>query len=829
MKKSFVFFVIVMLAFALNAKTEVPIQEKSHIQDFDPNNNSHYSGSFSREVWDLQFSYDITPSGLVGIAGAETDGTYLYGTKWDAPQIVKFDLQGNFIETFTIPGVTGLRDLAYDGTYFYGSNASAYIWEMDFDAHTLISTINTPNSIRSIAYDSDLDGFWYNNFETDLEFVDRTGALLNTIATPPSMYGSAYDNYTIGGPYLWIFSGTAVGLGCQIEQYDLNTLTLTGETHSVDGDLGVDAYYAGGLFLESDMIAGKITLGGIAQGTPELIFGYDIGDSVPLDAPGAPTDVAVIPDAGGALEAEIAWTCPTTTAGGAALTDLDEMRIYRDSALIYTDFAPVIGGTGSYSDTDIPAFGTYAFSVVGFNDTSEGISVAIFTWVGEDVPNMVTDLVLEQTSPGALSGTLTWVNPTTGLHGSAFNNAVVGYHIVRSDGVPPFEVAGLATEFVDITIPAAGVYSYTVQPYNIVGDGGSATSNLCLIADAGLLIIEDFSNGVPPADWYVDGMGLTNWGSSATANAGGTAPEMIFNWSPQFVGMSRLCTMTLDTSGMTEMAVEFKHNVNHYDDGYTLGCATSSDGVTWNDVWSVVPTGAIGPETINVDITTPDVGSATFQMCFYLDGDSYSINFWYIDDVMLTGAGMPTLDPPTNLAVVSNPDEDFATFTWEAPATGDPTGYDIFLDNLTVSVGNTSAIEWIFTDLVYEQTYTAGVAAVYDEGTSIIATIDFTYDGTGTDNTLPLATNLGDNYPNPFNPTTNIAFSVDEATHVTLEIYNVKGEKVITLVDDELPADCHNVIWNGKNNSNKSVSSGIYFYKMKAGNYQETKKMILMK
>jgi len=323
MKKALnILFVMFLLSGTLLfAANEVKVEEP--INDFDPTNNSYYSGSFSDEVWDLQFSYDVdTPSGLTGISGAETDGTYLYGTKWAGTEIVKFDLQGNFIETFTIPGVSALRDLAYDGTYFYGSNASNYIWEMDFDTQTLVSTITTPGSVRSIAYDSDLDGFWYYNFSTDLHLVDRTGALLNTIAAPPSMYGCAYDNFTAGGPYLWIFTGTTSGAGCQIEQYDLNTLTLTGETHSVSGDLGAAAI-AGGLFLQPDLIPGKITLGGMAQGSPDLIYGYEIGDSAPIGAPGVPTAVTVVPDAGGALEADIDWTCPTIDVGGASLTDLD--------------------------------------------------------------------------------------------------------------------------------------------------------------------------------------------------------------------------------------------------------------------------------------------------------------------------------------------------------------------------------------------------------------------------------------------------------------------------------------------------------------------------
>ncbi len=57
------------------------------------------------------------------------------------------------------------------------------------------------------------DGFWYNNFATDLHFVDRSGTLLNTIVAPPSMYGCAYDNFSPGGPFLWLFTGTTTGGG----------------------------------------------------------------------------------------------------------------------------------------------------------------------------------------------------------------------------------------------------------------------------------------------------------------------------------------------------------------------------------------------------------------------------------------------------------------------------------------------------------------------------------------------------------------------------------------------------------------------------------------
>lgn len=86
------------------------------------------------------------------------------------------------------------------------------------------------------------------------------------------------------------------------------------------------------------------------------------------------------------------------------------------------------------------------------------------------------------------------------------------------------------------------------------------------------------------------------------------------------------------------------------------------------------------------------------------------------------------------------------------------------------------------------------------------------------------------NYPNPFNPSTTISFSVSEVlSSVNIEIYNLKGQKVKTLVNEQLSVGLHSITWNGKDDSNKPVSSGIYFYKMRAGKYTASRKMILLK
>ncbi len=100
---------------------------------------------------------------------------------------------------------------------------------------------------------------------------------------------------------------------------------------------------------------------------------------------------------------------------------------------------------------------------------------------------------------------------------------------------------------------------------------------------------------------------------------------------------------------------------------------------------------------------------------------------------------------------------------------------------------------------------------------------------TGTNDLPVLITELHSNYPNPFNPITNISYSVKKAGKVTLEVYNIKGQLVKTLVNDVKETGNYTTTWNGTDNSNKSVSSGVYFYKMKTGNYTATKKMILMK
>lgn len=94
---------------------------------------------------------------------------------------------------------------------------------------------------------------------------------------------------------------------------------------------------------------------------------------------------------------------------------------------------------------------------------------------------------------------------------------------------------------------------------------------------------------------------------------------------------------------------------------------------------------------------------------------------------------------------------------------------------------------------------------------------------------LPFGFELKSNYPNPFNPTTTIEYTIPTKSHVDISIFNLLGQKVKTVVDDEKSIGEHNVNWDGTNISGKRVASGIYLYRIVAGDNIQTKKMMLIK
>jgi len=97
-------------------------------------------------------------------------------------------------------------------------------------------------------------------------------------------------------------------------------------------------------------------------------------------------------------------------------------------------------------------------------------------------------------------------------------------------------------------------------------------------------------------------------------------------------------------------------------------------------------------------------------------------------------------------------------------------------------------------------------------------------------NSAPRDFTLMQNYPNPFNPSTSIAYQLDKSSVVKLTVYNALGQKVRVLVQDKRQnAGTHMIQWNGLDDAGRNVSSGIYFYRLEAGNQIQMKKMLLTK
>jgi hypothetical protein len=88
---------------------------------------------------------------------------------------------------------------------------------------------------------------------------------------------------------------------------------------------------------------------------------------------------------------------------------------------------------------------------------------------------------------------------------------------------------------------------------------------------------------------------------------------------------------------------------------------------------------------------------------------------------------------------------------------------------------------------------------------------------------------LGSNYPNPFNPSTTISYDLPKETMVSLSIHNAAGQRVRDLVTEVQAAGSYAVEWDGRDDAQSAVASGAYFYRMEAGEFQQTRRMMLVK
>ena len=242
--------------------------------------------SYTDDLWDILFSWNATQGALPGIESNSSDKVYLacWSSGFAPPWFYEHDMMtGALIQSFNISGATNIRDMATDGQYYYGSPASSTIYQMDFTTQTLVSSWATGASsgIRHIAYDPNLDGggggFWCGNW-SDMKAIAMDGTLLYSGPSVSSCYGDAFDDQSLGGPFLWTFTQTGSG-SLDMTQYAINYsplgLTATGLIYNV-GQVPGASGIAGGLCTAPVGI--KFAAIANSQQTPNFVVALELCD-----------------------------------------------------------------------------------------------------------------------------------------------------------------------------------------------------------------------------------------------------------------------------------------------------------------------------------------------------------------------------------------------------------------------------------------------------------------------------------------------------------------------------------------------------------------------
>lgn len=171
----------------------------------------------------------------------------------------------------------------------------------------------------------------------------------------------------------------------------------------------------------------------------------------------------------------------------------------------------------------------------------------------------------------------------------------------------------------------------------------------------------------------------------------------------------------------------------------------------------------------------------------------------------------------------------------QKPALSKVISNDNVIANLTFRIDDLSLTEFTIEPFTSERP-SHELSLIYNDyssGTPVVTTILPEFEGgkiaLTAQKAIPDAFMVSQNYPNPFNPSTDIAYALPEAGNVNVEIYNILGQQVKSLVNEYQDAGNYVITWNGDDESGSTVASGVYFYRVSAGQFKDIKKMVLMK
>jgi len=366
-------------------------------------------------------------------------------------------------------------------------------------------------------------------------------------------------------------------------------------------------------------------------------------------------------------------------------------------------------------------------------------------------------------------------------------------------------------------------------------------------------------NNYDGANVSISTNGGTTW-TVITPNGGYTHNSLPgINGQPGYSGQTtswQQATFNLNSYAGMEAMFRFKfgsdgqvNSIGWFIDNVQLNGISNKIGFMYGEV---IPTSGMSPSLSNVithnGFATHPANDGMYRI--YLRNGHYAANAYMEhhqsssnNNIVITAQNITRqadftlihLPKPLTIDFNVNNDTGLLNVFWSEPY--DPVlpvvGYKIY------KKFNAGAFQMVAetTNLFYNETlalegeYKYYVVVKYinaDGAPSDILNIPFPYLVGGSE--IPwLVTMLKANYPNPFNPTTSIAFDLAKTQAISLKIYNVKGQLVRTLISGNQNAGRHQIQWNGKDEQNRNVSSGVYFYKLETKDYQSTRKMLMIK
>jgi len=253
--------------------------------------------------------------------------------------------------------------------------------------------------------------------------------------------------------------------------------------------------------------------------------------------------------------------------------------------------------------------------------------------------------------------------------------------------------------------------------------------------------------------------------------------------------------------------------------------------------WDYVTTVPVHPEMDHYNVVVPTLYDAVGDDIYWSGFVVTAIGWdgWsYWNSSMLAGFSVDNLPPETPTGLTATGGDGSIALNWEEVTSEKVKYYSIYRKTATSEfsiVGYSTMPEFtddaVFQTEVYTYTVTATDFGLNESNRAVSLSLT----ATAIEEVVELPTEfaLKPNYPNPFNPETTIEFALPKTSKVTLTIYNLMGQMIQELVNSEYSAGYQRVIWNGRDFNGNSVGSGVYIYALKADNFSQTRKMILMR